>query len=213
MQSLDSAPLNDTATTSQATPSTSSDPAATASSSGSAAWSVRINTFRFRSWRALFTISAGMGATRAIPGSQKMVTVAGNHYHPSMGSVVLLDVRRSRRTTEPMACITPEIPYRHTYSGKLPTGAFTDPYPLSEKFFLASYRAGGVTYKPGAEFGLCVLDAWGNRAEFLRDGQKASRENLESVFRSSERGSNSQFRRFPWLETQLLRFKSLTQDS
>jgi len=112
---------------------------------------------------------AGMGATRAIPGSQRMVTVAGNHYHPSMGSVVLLDVRRSRRTTEPMECITPEIPYRHTYNNALPTGAFTDPYPLSEKFFLASYRAGGVTYKPGAEFGLCVLDAWGNRAEFLRD--------------------------------------------
>jgi len=112
---------------------------------------------------------AGMGASRPIPGSQKVVTVAGNHYQPSMGSVVLLDVRRTRRTTTPMKCITPEIPFRPTYDNRLPTGAFTDPYPLSEQFFLGSYRAGGEKYKPGAEFGLCLLDAWGNRAEILRD--------------------------------------------
>jgi len=112
---------------------------------------------------------AGMGATRAIPGSQRFVTVAGNHYQPGMGSVVLLDTRRSRRTTEPMECITPEIPFRQTYNNHMKTGAFTDPYPLSEKFFLASYQVGGAKYEPGAEFGLCVLDAWGNRAELLRD--------------------------------------------
>ncbi len=51
----------------------------------------------------------------------------------------------------------------------MPTGAFTDPYPFSERFFLASHRSGDATYKRGAEFGLCVLDAWGNRAELYRD--------------------------------------------
>jgi hypothetical protein len=115
-------------------------------------------------------LPAGMGATRAIPGSQKMVTVAGNHYLPSRGPVVLLDVRLSRTTIEAMDCITPEIPYRDAYSDQMPTGAFTDPYPLSERFFLASHRSGGTTtYKNGAEYGLCLLDAWGNRSELYRD--------------------------------------------
>ncbi len=112
---------------------------------------------------------SGMGATRAIPGSQKLVTVAGNHYQPSWGSVVLLDVRRSRRTHEAMHCITPDIPYRDKYNRKLPSGALTDPYPLSEKFFLASHLAAGVKYERGSEFGLSLLDAWGNRTELYRD--------------------------------------------
>ncbi|MBT3296056.1 MAG: hypothetical protein HN383_12355 [Verrucomicrobia bacterium] len=112
---------------------------------------------------------SGMGATRAIPGSEKLVTVAGNHYQPSWGSVVLLDVRRSRRTHEAMHCITPDIPYRSRYNNNLPSGAFTDPYPFSETFFLASHHAAGVTYERGSEFGLCLLDAWGNSAELYRD--------------------------------------------
>jgi hypothetical protein len=112
---------------------------------------------------------SGMGATRAIPGSEKLVTVAGNHYQPSWGSVVLLDVRRSRRTHEAMHCITPDIPYRHRYNNNLPSGAFTDPYPFSETFFLASHHAAGVKYERGSEFGLCLLDAWGNSTELYRD--------------------------------------------
>ncbi|MBW8017260.1 MAG: hypothetical protein FVQ82_13840 [Planctomycetes bacterium] len=113
---------------------------------------------------------SAMGATRAIPGSEKFVTVAGNHYQPSWGSVVLLDVRRSRRTHEAMHCITPAIPYRPRYNNNLlQYGAFTDPYPFSEKFFLASHQAAGVKYERGSEFGLCLLDAWGNSAELYRD--------------------------------------------
>ncbi len=113
---------------------------------------------------------SGMGASRAIPGSQKVVTVGGNHYQPSRGPVVLLDVRRSRRSPEAMHCITPDIPFPDQYGNKnFPAGAFTDPYPFSEKFFLASHRTGKVQYKRGAEYGLCLLDGWGNWADLYRD--------------------------------------------
>ena len=113
---------------------------------------------------------AGMGASRAIPGSQKIVTVAGNHYHPSRGPVMLLDVRSSRRTHEAMVSITPEVPFPELYNNNdFPSGAFTDPYPFSESFFLASHRTGKVQYKTGAEFGLCLLDGWGNWTELYRD--------------------------------------------
>jgi hypothetical protein len=112
---------------------------------------------------------AGMGATRAIPGSQKMVTVAGNHYQPTMGSLVVLDVRRSRRSPDAMHCVTPYVTYRDRYNDNLPTGGFCDPYPFTETFFIASHQKGGVKYPKGAEYGLCLVDGWGNRAELYRD--------------------------------------------
>jgi hypothetical protein len=108
---------------------------------------------------------AGMSCARSIPGSRRIVAVAGNHYYPGTGPVVLVDTRKSRRGTEAMHCITPEIGYPPTYSYPARFGAFTDPYPFSEKFFLASYAPGPKL----KQYGICVLDAWGNRAELYRD--------------------------------------------
>ena len=103
---------------------------------------------------------AGMSCARSIPDSRKLVAVAGNHYYPGTGAVVMVDNRRSRRGTEAMHCITPEVGYPPTYGPPVKFGAFTDPYPLSEKFFLASYSPGPRPKK----YGICLLDAWGNRA-------------------------------------------------
>jgi len=108
---------------------------------------------------------AGMSCARSIPGSQRLVAVGGNHYHPGNGSVVLVDTRRSRRGTGAMNCITPEIGYPPTYSYPARFGAFTDPYPFSEKLFIASHAPGPRLGK----YGIYVLDAWGNRAEIYRD--------------------------------------------
>jgi len=115
------------------------------------------------------TWPAAMGATRAIPGSQKMVTIAGNHYQPTMGSLVVLDVRGSRVSPDAMHCVTPEVSFRHTYDNKLPTGAFCDPYPLTETFFLASHYKGDPQHVRDPNFGLCLVDGWGNRAQLYRD--------------------------------------------
>jgi hypothetical protein len=108
---------------------------------------------------------AGMSSARGIPGSRRIVAVAGNHYLPGKGPVVLVDNRRSRRSEEAMHCITPEIGYPSTYSYTTRFGAFMDPYPFSEKFFLVSHTPGSKVEK----YGLYVLDAWGNRAELYQD--------------------------------------------
>ena len=112
---------------------------------------------------------AGMSNARSIPGSQRLVTVAGNHHHTAIGPVVLVDARRSRRTTDAMTCITPEIGYPPSMGyPSTGFGTFMDPFPFSEKLFLVSHDP-----RPKHEgqngFGIYVLDAWGNRAELYRD--------------------------------------------
>ena len=119
------------------------------------------------------TWPAGMSSARAIPGSPQIVTVAGNHHFTAIGPVVLVDSRRSRSATEEtMTCITPEIgfPPRYGYPADgTRFGAFMDPYPFSEKFFLVSHTLGVPRGERRRPYGLYMLDAWGNRAELHRD--------------------------------------------
>jgi hypothetical protein len=107
---------------------------------------------------------AGMANARGIPDSPKIVTIGGGHHFTAVGTVVVVDARRSRRTTEAMNCITPETGYPPSMGP--PTskfGAFMDPYPFSEKFFLVSHK---LHYRSrSGHFGIYALDAWGNRAE------------------------------------------------
>ena len=112
---------------------------------------------------------AGMANARGIPGSQKVVTIGGGHHTTAVGTVILVDARRTRRTIEPMTCITPETGFPPSMGA--PTtkyGIFMDPFPFSEKFFLVAHDA---RQKRNAEpgFGIYALDAWGNRAELYRD--------------------------------------------
>ncbi|NQU25916.1 MAG: hypothetical protein HQ567_31895 [Candidatus Nealsonbacteria bacterium] len=112
---------------------------------------------------------AGMSGARSIPGSPQLVTVTGGHHFTAIGPVVLVDTRRSRRTTEALNCITPEIGYPPSMGyPSTGFGVFMDPYPFSEKFFLVSHDP-RVKHSGQNGFGIYVLDAWGNRAELYRD--------------------------------------------
>jgi len=112
---------------------------------------------------------AGMSNARSIPQSRQIVTVAGNHHFTAVGPVVLVDARRSRRTTEALNCITPEIGYPPSMGyPSTGFGNFMDPYPFSERFFLVSHDPRPKQGGPNG-YGLYVLDAWGNRAELYRD--------------------------------------------
>jgi len=110
---------------------------------------------------------AGMSNARGIPGTPKIVTIGGGHHFTAVGTVVIVDARRNRRTTEAMNCITPEAGYPPSMGP--PTtkfGAYMDPYPFSEKFFLVSHKP---NYRDrSGHFGIYALDAWGNRAEIYR---------------------------------------------
>jgi len=111
---------------------------------------------------------AGMNGARKIPGSRRIVTIGGPHHFISIGPVVLVDPRRSRRGTDAMTCITPETGYPSMFHATNRFGFFTDPYPFSEKFFLVSHTPSTNAHSAAA-YGIYVLDAWGNRAELYRD--------------------------------------------
>ena len=109
---------------------------------------------------------------RSIPGSRKLITIGAGHHGGLYGPVILLDTRRHRRTADAMMNLTPEISYPGM--GTMPGngGAFKEPYPFSEKFFLVSHRPGASKDKKdkkGEPFGIYVLDAWGNRTALYLD--------------------------------------------
>jgi len=105
----------------------------------------------------------------SIPGSRRIVAIGAGHHGGMAGPVVLIDNRRNRRNSQGMTNLTPEISYPGMNTMPRKGGPFREPYPFSEKFFLVSHRPDGVEYEKGADYGIYVLDAWGNRAELYRD--------------------------------------------
>ena len=115
-------------------------------------------------------LPGGMVDARGIPGSRKIVTVAVPHCDLSVGPVVLLDTRRTRRTKDAMTNITPEIAYPGMmyHRATMKFGFFKTPYPFSEKFFLVAHSLSKLPTEPKG-YGIYALDAWGNRAQLYRD--------------------------------------------
>jgi hypothetical protein len=120
-------------------------------------------------YKNMIVCPGAMVHARSIPGSRKIVTTAAGHHGGLHGPIVLIDNRRHRRTADAMHNLTPEIRYPGLYNMPGSIGAFREPYPFSEKFFLVSHKPDDVKYPKGAGFGIYVLDAWGNRAELYRD--------------------------------------------
>jgi len=108
---------------------------------------------------------------RSIPGSQQIVAVGGPHGGRSVGPVILVDNRRSKRNAKAMTNVTPEIAYpRMVRLYGHNEGLFRQPYPLSEKLFLVSHDP---NVKGHGHYGIYLLDAWGNRAEVYRDPEQS----------------------------------------
>ena len=116
-------------------------------------------------------LPAGMVDARSIPGSTRIVTIGAPHCGMSAGPVVLVDNRLDRRSAVSMTNITPELAYpgMSPHRSGRTFGYFKEPYPLSEKVFVVSHYNPALHAKGAAGYGLYVLDAWGNRAEFYRD--------------------------------------------
>ncbi|MDP6635422.1 MAG: hypothetical protein QGG42_11015 [Phycisphaerae bacterium] len=115
-------------------------------------------------------LPGGMVDPRSVPGSGKIVTIATAHCGLSVGPVVLLDTRKTRRGAEAMTNITPEIALPGMFWHRRTTryGYFKEPYPLSEKLFIVAHSTSKNMTEPKG-YGLYVLDAWGNRVELYRD--------------------------------------------
>jgi len=131
-------------------------------------------------FKNMLVCPGGMMHARSIPNSRKLVATATGHHGGHHGPLVLIDNRRHRRFADALENLTPEIRYpgmgQIKYAPYNHTGTWRDPYPFSEKFFLASHRPAGIKHEKGAGFALYALDKWGNRAEVYRNQKLSCRQ-------------------------------------
>jgi len=118
---------------------------------------------------------------RQVPGNSRLVVCIGCGHEPlGVGQVLLLDLSKEKRTTDPIVSLTPNVKtenlrglfqlrngvWREDIYGPL----YADPYPLSDKFFLVSCNP-DKRYNDPAGYGIHLLDAFGNRVPIYHDSE------------------------------------------
>jgi hypothetical protein len=121
---------------------------------------------------------------RALPGRPHRAVCLGCGHEPlGVGPVLLLDLNKNKRTPEPITSLTPDVKvqnlrgifhlrngvWREDFYGPL----YSDPYPLSDKFFLVSCNP-DRRYNDRAAYGIHLLDVFGNRVPIYHDPQISS---------------------------------------
>ncbi len=121
---------------------------------------------------------------RAIPNQPNHYVMLGTPHCPQngVGTVIRLNMERNIRTREPMTYMTPyvDIQTEGGFHYKQDTGQwkrngagngplFKDPYPLSEKLFLVSYKPDGPEWRDAKGYGLALLDEQGAVGDVYRD--------------------------------------------
>lgn len=122
---------------------------------------------------------------KAVPGSDRVLFVAGGHHANVGGTLVMLDPSRAALDPrsgddrpESLACLTPEVLFAESQGW--PKSYFYSPWPLSEKYFLVAFShdplCGGYTGRhEESETGLYYLDRFGNlELLFRRQGISAA---------------------------------------
>ena len=107
---------------------------------------------------------------RAIPGSPKFIGVAAPHHGQAFGSLVVIDPRvEDDDAMGPVRRLTPHVGFPESQGGR---EAFGTPWPLGEKYHLCVYDesvARGARPDIQANYGLYLVDAFGNRELIYRD--------------------------------------------
>jgi hypothetical protein len=109
--------------------------------------------------------------TRAIPNSPLFVATAAPHHSQYFGSLVIInpDVQDDDAMS-PVRRLTPEVGFPESQGG---TETYGQAWPLSENYFLCSYDAGNELRKGGGNYGLYLVDCFGNKELIYRDSQIA----------------------------------------
>jgi mono/diheme cytochrome c family protein len=115
----------------------------------------------------------------SIPGTNnhRLVAIATGHHTLAAGPVVIITPSQGMNDSLSIRIVTPGVqPPEGTMSGQpVAEGGVTDrggfymtPWPLSEKYFLASYSAGPQQTDPTG-YGIYLIDVFGNKELLYRD--------------------------------------------
>jgi cytochrome c553 len=152
-------------------------------------WSVRPDGSDVRIFYGNYTTNpVGVWEARPVPGSPRVMATAAAHHAMTAGSIILLDVARGLDGLQPIARLTPDAQFPESeaklagWGGsaaatreerRWPGHCYRCPYPLSEKYFFASYSfdtlLGEPLQNPANMFGLYLVDAFGNKELLYRD--------------------------------------------
>lgn len=118
---------------------------------------------------------------RAVPGRNDLIVCTGaSHEQMAVGPILLVDLKRDKRSPKALRSVTPEVESRGTThrwflrNGKMvkDTGGggpvFCDPYPLSDRFFLVSHNPDKPISNKAA-YGIWLIDVFGNRVPVYKD--------------------------------------------
>ncbi len=101
----------------------------------------------------------GYANGREVPGSQEVCCTLISHFGDLNGPIALLDIAKGRFNPKAITSITPEVPWPGMWPDE---ECFRDPLPVARDYFLCSHA-------PRREFGLFVIDRYGNREVLCQD--------------------------------------------
>jgi len=104
---------------------------------------------------------------RAIPGSVKFVATGAPHHGQAFGSLVLVNPNiPDDDAMGPVRRITPEVGFPESQGGSQCYGMA---WPLSEDYYICVYDVGAELRKGGWNFGIYLVDSFGNKELLYRD--------------------------------------------
>ena len=108
---------------------------------------------------------------RAIPGSGKYVATAAPHHSQCFGSLVMIDPDvKDDDAMRPLRRLTPDVGFPESQGG---TETYGMAWPLSEDYYLCVYDARMELRKGGGNYGIYLVDAFGNKELIYRDPEIA----------------------------------------
>jgi hypothetical protein len=116
----------------------------------------------------------GEWGCRAVPGrdGQLVATAGAHHGAPTFGSLVLIDKAwEDDDVMSQVRRLTPEAPFPEAEGGPR---SFGYAWPLSERYFLCAYDAESNGPRRSVNYGLYLVDAFGNKELLYRDAAVSS---------------------------------------
>jgi len=123
------------------------------------------------------TIPNAIYGARQIPGTSRILCVMAAHHHRPIGAIAVIDRSLGLENPRAITNITPEVPYHPTVGknwrdcnwgpgDKSYPYSYADPYPISDKLFVAAY--GGMNDGP-KRHRIYLMDYQGNKRLLCSD--------------------------------------------